>query len=253
MKTVNILGVPIAAVNMEEAADRIEEWIQNGTRTFVTVSGVHGIMESQYDEEIKRIHRAAGMCVPDGMPTVWIGKLYGHKDMRRVYGPDLMLEVMRRSVEKGYTHFFYGGKEGVPELLRDRLVERFSGLKILGVFSPPFRPMSEEEENKLHDLIEELSLDILWVGLSTPKQERWMSAHVGKLKTRVMIGVGAAFDFHAGLVRQAPEWMQRIGLEWFFRLCVEPRRLWRRYMKNNPIFIWMIILQVLGLRKYDQA
>lgn len=251
MKMVNILGVPIAAVNMDQALAQIEEWIRDNTKKYVTVTGVHGIMESQYDDEIKCIHQTAGMCVPDGMPTVWIGNLYGHRNMGRVYGPDLMLEMMRRSVEKGYTHFFFGGKEGVPELLRDRLVERFSGLKILGVFSPPFRPMSEEEEEMLHDLIEELSPDIFWVGLSTPKQERWMSAHVGKLKTRVMIGVGAAFDFHAGLVRQAPGWMQRIGLEWFFRLCIEPRRLWRRYLKNNPMFIWMMFFQVLGFRKYD--
>ena len=187
LKTVNILGVPIAAVNIDQVGDRIEDWIREGARKFVTVTGVHGIMESQYDEEMKCIHQAASMCVPDGMPTVWIGKLYGHRSMRRVYGPDLMLEIMRRSVEKRYTHFFYGGKRGVPELLRDRLVARFPGLKIVGVLSPPFRPMSEEEENELHVLVKKLSPDIIWVGLSTPKQERWMASHVGKLNTKVVL------------------------------------------------------------------
>lgn len=250
MKSINILGVPIAAVNLDQAAARIEQWIRNNQKAYVTVTGVHGIMESQYDQELLRIHRAAGMCVPDGMPTVWIGRLTGYKNMHRVYGPDLMLEVLRRSNEKGYAHFFYGGKEGVSELLRDRLIARFPGLKIVGVFSPPFRAMSDEEERELHKLIERLSPDIIWVGLSTPKQERWMAEHIGKLNTKVMIGVGAAFDFHAGLVRQAPRWIQQLGLEWFFRLCVEPRRLWRRYLKNNPRFIWMMFLQVLGVRKY---
>lgn len=252
VKTVNILGVPIAAVNMEEAADRIEEWIENGTRTFITVTGVHGIMESQYHEEVKRIHRSAGMCVPDGMPTVLIGKLYGHKNMYRVYGPDLMLEMIKRSILKGYSHFFFGGKDGVPELLRERLKQKFSGLNVLGVFSPPFRPMSEKEEEDFKDLIGSLSPDILWVGLSTPKQEKWMAAHLGKLDTRVMIGVGAAFDFHAGLLRQAPYWTQRSSLEWLFRLWVEPRRLWLRYLKNNPLFIWMMLQQFLGIKNYQQ-
>jgi N-acetylglucosaminyldiphosphoundecaprenol N-acetyl-beta-D-mannosaminyltransferase len=253
MKVVNILGVPIAAVSLNEAADKIEEWIRGGQDAYVTVTGVHGIMESQYDLEVKRIHQKAGMCVPDGMPTVWIGKFYGHKNMTRVYGPDLMLEIMKRSVAKGYTHFFFGGKEGVPELLKDHFIARFPGLKIVGTLSPPFRPMDEKEENNFHKLIEELSPHIIWVGLSTPKQEKWVATHSGTLNSRVMIGVGAAFDFHAGLVKQAPHWIQQIGFEWLFRLFVEPRRLWRRYLKNNPRFIWMMILQLMGLRNYKMA
>ena len=253
LKSVNILGVPVAAVDMRQAADRIEGWIRDGARTFVTVTGVHGIMESQDDEEMKRIHNAAGMCVPDGMPTVWVGRLAGHKQMRRVYGPDLMIEIMRRSAEKGYTHFFYGGRDGVPERLRDRLLQQFPTLRIVGLLSPPFRPMTESEENDLRNLIETLSPDIIWVGLSTPKQERWMAARVGRLNAKVLIGVGAAFDFHAGLLRQAPRWMQRVGLEWFFRVCVEPKRLWWRYLRNNPRFILMMLWQALGIRKYDLA
>ena len=251
MNSVNILGVPIAAVNLKEAADRIEGWIRERRKTFVTVTGVHGIMESQYDEEVRRIHNIAGMCVPDGMPTVWIGRLYGHKKMSRVYGPDLMLEMMKRSADRGYAHFFYGGREGVSELLAERMAARFPGVQVVGTLSPPFRPMTESEERELRERFEELSPDITWVGLSTPKQERWMAAHAGKLNTRVMIGVGAAFDFHAGLLRQAPRWIQRAGLEWFFRMCVEPRRLARRYLKNNPRFIWRMLLQLSGVRNYN--
>ena len=247
MKTVNILGVPVAAVDLDEAASRIERWIHDDVRSYVTVTGVHGIMESQRDPEIMRIHRRAGMCVPDGMPTVWIGRLHGYAGMSRVYGPDLMLELMGRSVSRGYTHFLYGGKTGVPERLSERMTRRFPGLRIVGTLSPPFRPMTETEEEDLFRRIERTSPDVLWVGLSTPKQERWMATHVGRLKTKVMVGVGAAFDFHAGGLRQAPPWMRQTGLEWFFRLCVEPRRLWRRYLLNNSKFVCLMLGQSLGL------
>ncbi len=248
---VDILGIPIAAINLNEAVEIVDSLVRNGERAFVTVTGVHGIMESQYDVEVKRAHRMAAMCVPDGMPTVWIGKLYGHRSMDRVYGPDLMLAIMERSLEKGYRHFLFGGKPGVPELLRDRLKARFPGLAIVGTMSPPFRPMTEHEEKSFSSLLDAVSPDILWVGLSTPKQERWMAQHCAKMNTKVMIGVGAAFDFHAGLVRQAPRWVQRIGMEWFFRLCIEPRRLWRRYVRNNPRFIIKVAAQILGLRQYE--
>lgn len=243
--TVDVLGVPIAAVDRSRAADCIEAWIRERRKTFVTVTGVHGVMESQDRPDVAAAHRAAGMCVADGMPMVWVGKLSGHKNIRRVYGPDLMLEICRRSVDRGYTHFFYGGKDGVPDLLREKLAARFPGLRVVGVQSPPFRPLDAAEEEELRRTIERLRPDVLWVGLSTPKQERWMAAHVGRLDAPVMIGVGAAFDMHAGLLRQAPGWMQRAGLEWFFRLCMEPRRLWRRYLRNNPRFVARMLGQWL--------
>ncbi len=252
MNTVNILGVPIAAIDLDQAAGQIDSWIAHGARRFVTVTGVHGIMESQRSPELKKIHQAAGMCVPDGMPTVWVGKLYGHRRMRRVYGPDLMLEVVRRSAQSGCTHFLYGGKPGVPERLQDRLQDQFPGLKVVGSYSPPFRPLTDREEQELAGRFAALKPDITWVGLSTPKQERWMAAHLGRLDTSVMVGVGAAFDFHAGLLRQAPAWMQRSGLEWLFRLRVEPRRLWRRYLYNNPYFVWLMLLQFMGLSGRNQ-
>jgi len=242
--------VPIAVVNIQQACAIIESWIDSNNKTYITVTGIHGIMESQYSTKIKIIHENAGMCVPDGIPTVWIGKLFGHYDMGRVYGPDLMLEILKRSISKGYKHFFYGGKKGVPELLTIKLKKIFPNLNIVGTFAPPFRPLKKREEVYLIKEIDRLKPDIIWVGLSTPKQEKWMADYLNKLNTKVMIGVGAAFDFHAGLLKQAPNWMQRMGLEWLFRLCIEPRRLWKRYLKNNPLFIWKFFLQVLKIKKY---
>jgi N-acetylglucosaminyldiphosphoundecaprenol N-acetyl-beta-D-mannosaminyltransferase len=162
-----------------------------------------------------------------------------------------MLAVAERSLETGWRHFFYGGAEGVPELLRDRLVERFPGLDVVDVYSPPFRPLTEEEDAEIIARIDASGADIVWVGLSTPKQERWMAVHAGRLRAPVMLGVGAAFDFHAGLKAQAPRWMQRSGLEWLFRLLTEPRRLGRRYLVNNPLFLWLIFLQLTRLRRFE--
>ena len=246
----NVLGVGICAINMEMALDTIGRWISDRSRNYVTITGVHGVMESQFDEELRRIHNEAGMVTPDGMPMVWLGRKNGFASMDRVYGPDLMLGVCEVSQSRGYRHFFYGGKDGVPELLRDKLVEKYAGLQVVGTYSPPFRALTDVEQAAVVDMINDANPDIVWVGLSTPKQERWMAAHVGRLKAPVLLGVGAAFDFHAGLKKQAPRWMQRSGLEWFFRLISEPRRLWRRYLKNNSLFLFLIALQAMGLKRY---
>ncbi|MBW3660431.1 MAG: WecB/TagA/CpsF family glycosyltransferase [Gemmatimonadetes bacterium] len=247
----NVLGVGVSAIDMTDALSRIEEWIDRRTPHYVTVTGVHGVMESQRDEELRRIHNAAGLVTPDGMPLVWLSRLSGFHDVRRVYGPDLMLECCARSVERGWKHFLYGGAEGVPELLAERLRERFPGIDIVGAYSPPFRPLTDEEDERIVETIDRSEADIVWVGLGTPKQERWMSDHVGRFSASVLVGVGAAFDFHAGLKRQAPAWIQRAGLEWLFRLLSEPRRLWRRYCINNPLFIGAVLLQQIGVRRYD--
>lgn len=246
----NVLGVGICAINMEMALDTIGRWISDRSRNYVTITGVHGVMESQFDEELRRIHNEAGMVTPDGMPMVWLGRKNGFASMDRVYGPDLMLGVCEVSQSRGYRHFFYGGNDGVPELLRDKLVEKYAGLQVVGTYSPPFRALTDVEQAAVVDMINDANPDIVWVGLSTPKQERWMAAHVGRLKAPVLLGVGAAFDFHAGLKKQAPRWMQRSGLEWFFRLISEPRRLWRRYLKNNSLFLFLIALQAMGLKRY---
>lgn len=247
----NVLGVGVSAINIPLAIEILDGWIANNEHHYVTVTGVHGVMESQRDEALRKMHNDAGLVTPDGMPLVWLSRQAGHKHVSRVYGPDLMLAVMEHSVGKGYKHFFYGGKDGVPELLRDKLVERFPGLQVVGTYSPPFRALTAEEDAEICQRINDSGAHMVWIGLSTPKQERWMSAHLGKLDAAAMLGVGAAFDFHAGLKSQAPKWMQTRGLEWFYRLVTEPRRLWKRYLVNNPLFILSILGQKLGIRKYS--
>ena len=207
-------------------------------------------MESQRDPQLKQIHNRAGLVTPDGMPLVWISRLFGCPDVDRVYGPDLMLALTGLSVQRGFKHFLYGGRAGVADQLSTRLQQQFPGVQIVGTYCPPFRTLTATEDAQVIELINQSGADIVWVGLSTPKQERWMAAHWGKLQAPALIGVGAAFDMHAGLLVQAPHWMQRSSLEWLFRLLVEPRRLWRRYLVNNPIFIGLMLLQLLGLHSF---
>jgi N-acetylglucosaminyldiphosphoundecaprenol N-acetyl-beta-D-mannosaminyltransferase len=242
----NILGVGISAINTAQALQTIDGWIHQREQKYVCVTGVHGIMESQRDTKLKHIHNYAGLVTPDGMPLVWLSRLKGFSWVERVYGPDLMLALCEESLVKRYRHYFYGGAHGVGERLVTRLTRQFSGLQIAGFCSPPFRPLTREEDEELIRVINRTEPDIVWVGLSTPKQEYWMSEHLGRITAPVMVGVGAAFDFHAGIKKQAPCWMRRSGLEWVFRLMTEPRRLWRRYLVNNPLFLWMILLEALG-------
>jgi N-acetylglucosaminyldiphosphoundecaprenol N-acetyl-beta-D-mannosaminyltransferase len=208
------------------------------------------VMEAQRDPALMRILNESLLTVPDGMPTVWMGRLQGHREMARVYGPSLLLDVCQRSAQTGHTHFFFGGNPGVAEELAARLVERIPGLRVVGTFAPPFRPLNDGEERALIRQVEEAKPDFFWVGLSTPKQERFMAAYHARLAARVMLGVGAAFDMHSGRTRQAPQWMQRNGLEWLFRMLQEPRRLFWRYARNNPAFIGRALLQIVGLRRY---
>lgn len=247
----NVLGVKVSSINIPMALTIMDEWIKTGQQHYVTITGVHGVIESQRDPIIRDIHNSAGMVTPDGMPMVWANHLQGKRHVSRVYGPDLMLAACEASATTGYKHFFYGGADGVPELLRDKLIARYPHLQVVGTYSPPFRALTDEEDAAICQMIDESGADIVWVGLSTPKQERWMSAHVGKFRAPVMVGVGAAFDFHAGLKKQAPRWMQRSGLEWFYRLISEPNRLAKRYLINNPVFLWLSFLQATGLKRYD--
>ena len=248
---VNVLGVGISALNRALAVKLVVEAVQRRQRGYICVTGVHGVMESQDDEQVRAIHNRAFLVTPDGMPMVWMGRLQGHREMSRVYGPDLMLDVCEASGPHGLRHFFYGGANGAAEELRRCLTGRFPGLQVVGTFEPPFRPLDPQEERSLVQQVEAAAPDILWVGLSTPKQEKFMAEYLPKLKVTLMLGVGAAFDFHAGRAPQAPAWMQRSGLEWFYRLCREPRRLWKRYLGNNPRFVCLAAAQLLGLRKYS--
>lgn len=234
---VDVLGVGISAIDMEMALDEITGWIEGGEQHYVCVTGVHGVMESQKDPTLLRIHNDSGLTTPDGMPMVWAAHWAGARHVERVYGPDLMLALCARAAERGWSSYFYGSREGVPELLAQRLTGRFPALKVAGTYSPPFRELSEEEDREIVERINQADPDLLWVGLSTPRQERWMAAHLGKIRAPVLLGVGGAFDIHAGVLPQAPRWMQRSGLEWFYRLYCEPRRLWRRYLYNNPRFV----------------
>ena len=250
-KRVNVLGVGISVLNLDLALRAITEALATETQGYICVTGVHGVMEAQEDPGLRGILNAAFLNTPDGMPMVWLGKWHGHPEMDRVYGPDLMLLVCEATAKSGHTHFFYGGAEGVaPELAR-RLQTRFRGLNVVGTYTPPFRPLTDNEEADFVRRVNEFRPDILWVGLSTPKQERFMARYQDKLDVTLMFGVGAAFDFHAGRVRQAPRWMQRSGLEWLFRLGCEPRRLWRRYFRNNPRFVLGALGQLSGLRRYS--
>ncbi len=243
----NILGVGVSSLDMPAAVSTIEHWILSGERHYVCVTSVHGVIESQYDESLRCIHNNAGMVTPDGMPLVWVSRMMGFQGVDRVYGPDLMLAVCERSQQCGFSHFFYGGGPGVSQRLIASLTKRYPLLRIAGSYSPPFRPLTPDEDRYVVEQINSSGADIVWVGLSTPKQEKWMAAHAGKLNAAVMVGVGAAFDFNAGLKKQAPRWMRRSGLEWTFRLATEPRRLWVRYLKSNPIFLALISMQLILL------
>jgi N-acetylglucosaminyldiphosphoundecaprenol N-acetyl-beta-D-mannosaminyltransferase len=249
--TVDILGTNVAAVNLQDAVGLVENWVKNPDfGHYVCATGVHGITEGMRNPAIQEIHNKADAVVPDGMPLVWLGRQRGHHSMGRVYGPDLMLAVLKRATETGWTSYFYGGAPGVADALKIAMAQKFKGLKVVGTFCPPFRPLNASEESSILAEITRLQPDLLWVGLSTPKQEllmaRWKAMGI---QTKVMFGVGAAFDFHTGRVRQAPRWIQRCGLEWFFRLCLEPRRLGPRYLRNNPMFVWALLRETLGFKR----
>jgi N-acetylglucosaminyldiphosphoundecaprenol N-acetyl-beta-D-mannosaminyltransferase len=238
---VDVLGVHVNVLDLPTAVDVVDDWIREVDQHYVCVTGVHGVMECQRDEELREVHNHSGLTTPDGMPMVWAGRRAGIPGGTRVYGPDLMLAVLQRAAQRGWRSYFYGGGAGVADRLAARLRERIPGLQVVGTWTPPFRPLTQEEDDAVVADINARRPDIVWVGLSTPKQERWMAQHEGRLHAPVLIGVGAAFDLHAGLLRQAPRWMQDAGLEWAFRLGVEPRRLWRRYLTNNPRFVLRIL------------
>ena len=246
----NVLGVSVSAMNLTIATEAVLEALRARRKGYVCVTGVHGVTEAQGDAGFRRILNGAFLNTTDGMPLVWLGKRAVGSFVDRVYGPDLMLEIFAATQATPFRHFFYGGAPGVAEELQAKLEARFPGVTICGTYCPPFRPLTTDEETALVALVREKKPDIIWVGLSTPKQERFMAEYLPKLDTTLMFGVGAAFDFHSGRVRQAPRWIQRSGLEWLFRLCSQPRRLARRYLVNNPLFVWRIAGQLLGWRKY---
>lgn len=251
IEKVNVLGIGISVLDQDRAREFLFEAVREGRRGYVTITGVHGVSEAQKDPELREIFHRALLVTPDGMPMVWMGRLQGQPSIRRVYGPDLMVNLCQHSVAYGFSHFLYGGVPGVAEELKREMEMRFPGLKIVGTYTPPFRPLSDLEVSDVQRHIRAVRPDFFWVGLSTPKQERFMAQYVSILpETKIFIGVGAAFDLLTGRIRQAPRWMQGVGLEWLFRLTQEPRRLATRYLVNNPLFLLRIFYQFTGLKKY---
>jgi len=231
--------------------DLVTSAVSQSRKGYVCVTGVHGIMEAQKDPAFRSILNRSMLTTPDGMPTVWVGWMNGHSQMRRVYGPDFMLNVCSVSVQKGYTHFLYGGVDGVADRLKSELTTKFPGLQIVGTYTPPFRPLNRVESADLQHRISKSRPDFFWVGLSTPKQERFMAEYLPKLDAKVMVGVGAAFDIHTGRAKDSPDWVKNAGLQWLHRLLQEPSRLWKRYLINNPVFMYKMTSQLLGLTKYE--
>ena len=249
-KRVNVLGVGVSVLNLDLARAFLKEAVRQGPPGYICVTTVHCVIGARHDPALRVIYNRSLLTTPDGMPLVWAGRLAGHREMGRVYGPDLMLDTFRWTEETGHSHFLCGGAPGVVETLKARLLERFPRARIVGTYTPPFRPLNEAEEAGLAAQVAAARPDFFWVGISSPKQDHFMAAHVGRLATQIMIGVGAAFDFHSGRVAQAPRWMQRCGLEWCFRLCADPRRLWWRYATTNPEFLWLAFCQATGLKRF---
>jgi N-acetylglucosaminyldiphosphoundecaprenol N-acetyl-beta-D-mannosaminyltransferase len=246
---VDVLGVGISVTSIDDAVERISSWIENGERKYVCCTSVNGVLASQEDGAVRRAQNESGLTVPDGTPMVWAGRAAGAKQISRVYGPDLMDRVCELASKRGWRSFLYGGAPGVPEELRDRLVERFPGLQIVGTYSPPFRPLTAAESEEVTRVISASGAELVWVGISTPKQELWMAEHVNRLDPPVvLVGVGAAFDIHSGRVRRPPKWMGPLGLYWLYRLLQEPRRLWRRYLVGNARFLAAIVRRRPRLR-----
>jgi N-acetylglucosaminyldiphosphoundecaprenol N-acetyl-beta-D-mannosaminyltransferase len=249
---VNILGVNVSAITMQDALTAIEERIRNRVPFYICVTGVHGVMECQRDPHLLSIHNASGLTVPDGMPIVWMAHWLGFPGVERIYGPDLMLATSGLSAKRGYRHLYYGGAPGTADRLAAVLRARFPGLDVVGTVSPPFRAVTPEEDSEMVANINAARPDIVWVGLSTPAQERWMAEHLGRLHAPVLAGVGAAFDFLSGNKPQAPRWMQRNGLEWLFRMATEPGRLSKRYIRNNPVFVYRALAQLRSPERFPQ-
>jgi N-acetylglucosaminyldiphosphoundecaprenol N-acetyl-beta-D-mannosaminyltransferase len=245
---VNLLGVGVSIVNPTIAVAEIQRWISDGEQSYVCVSGVHGVMECQRDPILKIIHNRAGLVLPDGMPLAWWVRGAGHREADRVCGPEFMPLVFQ--ILKNRRHFFYGSTEETLRKLIARVRDDYPDAEIVGSISPPFRQVTPAEDDEIVRTINDSNADIVWVGLSTPKQERWMAAHRPLLNTPALLGVGAAFDMQAGNVLRAPKFIRRTGFEWAYRLMVEPRRLWRRYLLNNPAFVVMAAAQILRVARF---
>jgi len=240
--------VSLSAMTLKSARDRVANWIKTGQKHYVNICTADTVVQCYDRPDMAKIVMNAGMATTDGMPLVWMAKHFGFTDSTRVYGPDLMLELCALSEEQGYSHYFYGATDEVLDQLRENLLKKFPKLKIAGMYSPPFRPLTDAEKDEVSERINVAKPDLVWCGLGTPKQDYWVAEFRPRLDCAAILAVGAAFNFHAGHVRQAPRWMMKGGLEWLFRLCIEPRRLWRRYIIGNPRFVFQTAKQWIRAR-----
>jgi N-acetylglucosaminyldiphosphoundecaprenol N-acetyl-beta-D-mannosaminyltransferase len=253
-RSVEVLGIPLALTDYERTMDWMDATIASRGRGYVCVAAVHTVMVCREDPELREAVLNSDLTVPDGQPLVWAMNALGHDLSSRVYGPELMERYCERSALTGARIFLYGGRnQGALVQLALNLRRRFPGVKIVGGYSPPYRDLTAEEEQAIVDEINHSKADVVWVGIGVPKQEKWMAAFRDRLEAPVLVGVGAAFDFHAGLVPQAPDWMQRTALEWAYRLAHEPRRLWKRYAKYNPAFVAAFVSQYLRSRSSTRS
>lgn len=243
---VNILGVRVSALSVDLACREIEGWVKERRKAYVCVAPVSTIVDCQHDSAYRDVVNAADMVTPDGMPVAWLVRSKGYPYVERTYGPDLMRVVCRRP---GLRHYFLGGTPEVMGPLSRNLQKDRSGINIVGMYSPPFRLQAQPEDKAVISAINAAKPDILWVGLGSPKQDFWMNMHRSCLDVPVMVGVGAAFDFLAGTKPQAPRWMQRTGFEWLFRLCCEPKRLWKRYLIGNSLFVYYLLRPFFSKRR----
>ena len=248
---INVLGIGVSAIDMEAAVRLSDALIRANGRGYVCVTGVHGVMVAQQDPEFQSILNRSFLTTPDGMPLVWMGRVKGHSEIGRVFGPDYMIEMCRFGVEHGYRHFLFGGNDGVAQELAAALTEKVPGINVVGTYTPPFRALNADEEAALAAQVAEAEPDVFWVGLSTPKQERFMAAYLDKLDVKLMVGVGAAFDLHTGRMKDAPGWVKPLGLQWLHRLIQDPRRLASRYGRIVPSFLVLAAAQLLGIRRYS--
>lgn len=242
----NVLGIGVSALTLAQTRDLVVATRGHLRRGYICCGTAAGLTEARSDPALRKIFNESWLTTPDGMPLVWLGPA----GVERVYGPDLMLAVCNAGRACGLTHYFFGGAEGVAEALKQKLSARFPGLKVAGTFAPPFRALEPNELAAFRADVARTRPDVIWVGLGTPKQEHFMAEHWQTLDAGALIGVGAAFDFHSGRVRQAPRAIQRSGFEWLFRLCTEPRRLGRRYLVTTPLFALRVLAQLSGVKKY---
>ena len=243
----DVAGVPFDFVLMAQVIDAVEQWRRRGNRSYIVLTNPHSVMLCRRDEQMRRATLSAGLTLPDGVGVVLAAELLGYGRQHRVTGPALMLDLCERGRERGLRHFFYGGSEGVADELARRMTRDFPGLTVAGTMCPPFRPLSDAEDQAAVDAINATKPDVVWVGLGAPKQEKWMREHLGRIQATAMIGVGAAFDFHSGNVPWAPWWVRHFGVEWAYRLALEPRRMWRRNL-DSPIFLAHVLMQAAGQR-----